>query len=135
MTETRPVRPRPLSPHLQIYGWPITMVTSIVHRVTGVGLGLGMVAVTAWLVALASGPAAFACVNGFLHSWFGALLMFGFTWALMFHLLNGVRHLAWDFGHGFDLPTARVTGWTVIIGSVLLTLFIWGVGLSIGGRP
>lgn len=135
MTETRPLRPRPVSPHLQIYKPLITWVPSITHRVTGVGLGLGMVLVAWWLVALAAGPRAFAHAHHFVHSWFGILLWIGFTWALMFHLLNGIRHLAWDVGYGFEIQTARATGWAVVIGSVVLTVVIWGFALLLGGRP
>jgi succinate dehydrogenase / fumarate reductase cytochrome b subunit len=134
MTETRPLRPRPLSPHLQIYKPLITWVPSITHRVTGLGLGLGMLLVATWLIALAAGPDAYAAVQDFVHSWIGLLLLFGFTWALMFHMLNGIRHLAWDAGFGFEVPTARITGWTVVIGSVVLTLLIWAVCLAFGGR-
>ncbi len=134
MTETRQARPRPLSPHLQIYKPLITWVPSITHRVTGIGLGLGMLLVTAWLIALASGPQAFAAMHHFLSSWIGILLLVGFTWALMFHLLNGIRHLAWDVGYGFEVGTARITGWTVVIGSFVLTVLIWALALSTGGQ-
>lgn len=135
MTETRPAaRPRPLSPHLQIYKPLITWVPSITHRVTGVGLGIGMVLVAAWLLSLAAGPAAFGAMHAFLASWFGILLLVGFTWALMFHLLNGIRHLAWDVGWGFEVATARVTGWTVVVGSVALTALVWVLAWCVGGR-
>jgi succinate dehydrogenase / fumarate reductase cytochrome b subunit len=134
MTETRTVRPRPLSPHLQIYKPLITWVPSITHRLTGIGLGAGMLLVTAWLVALATGPRAFAAMHGFLASWIGILLLVGFTWALMFHLLNGIRHLAWDVGYGFEVDTARITGWTVVIGSFVLTVLVWVLALCVGGQ-
>ena len=135
MTETRPLRPRPLSPHIQIYRPLITWIPSITARVTGAALGLGMLLVTAWLVALASGPRAYATVQDFTHSWIGILVLVGFTWSLMFHMLAGIRHLVWDMGYGFQMPTVRVTGWSVVIGSVLLTAFVWALGLWIGARP
>ena len=117
--------PRPLSPHLQIYRWPVTMLTSIVHRVTGVGLGAGALVVAWWLIAAAAGPAAYATFASAAGSWFGQLVLFGFTWALVYHLLNGVRHLFWDMGLGFDVKTATRTGQFVFAMSVILTLAVW----------
>lgn len=119
---------RPLSPHLQIYRWTITMASSILHRATGAGLGLGMVALAWWLVAAASGPEAFAQAQACLASIPGRLVLFGFTWSLMFHFLNGLRHLAWDIGWGFELKAATVSGWAATLGSAALTLGIWWAG-------
>ncbi len=113
---------RPLSPHLQVYRWQITMLTSILHRVTGVALTLGAVLVVWWLAAAAISPAAHATADGVLTSWIGVLVLVGSLWALWYHLLNGVRHLVWDAGYGFDLDIMAKTGWAVVIGSVLLTL-------------
>ncbi|MBL4739704.1 MAG: succinate dehydrogenase, cytochrome b556 subunit [Sneathiella sp.] len=124
---------RPLSPHLQIYKPQITMVTSITHRITGVALAGGTLLLTWWLIAAASGPGAYATVNGFMESWFGRLVLFGFTWALFFHLCNGIRHLFWDAGKGFELPTMRKTGMAAIIMSVVLTLLTWVIAYSMGG--
>ena len=125
MAEVRAPAPRPLSPHLQIYRWSWTMGMSIFHRVTGSALYLGIPLFAIWLVALASGPGAFAAVHGFFGSWLGILILFGYTWVLMHHMLGGVRHLIWDFGHGME-PTQRA--WMArltLIGSVGLTLLLW----------
>ncbi|WP_025896918.1 succinate dehydrogenase, cytochrome b556 subunit [Sneathiella glossodoripedis] len=124
---------RPLSPHLQIYKPQITMVTSITHRITGVALGVGTLLLAWWLIAAATGPEAYEVVSQFLASWFGRLVMFGFTWALFYHLCNGIRHLFWDAGKGFELPTMRKTGMAAIIASVVLTLLTWVVAYGIGG--
>ena len=124
---------RPISPHLGIYKPQITMVTSITHRITGVALGVGTLLLTWWLIAAATGPEAFETVNGFISSWFGRLVLFGFTWALFYHLCNGIRHLFWDAGKGFELPTMRKSGMAAIIMSVILTLLTWVVAYGIGG--
>ncbi|WP_169566206.1 succinate dehydrogenase, cytochrome b556 subunit [Sneathiella limimaris] len=123
---------RPLSPHLQIYKPQITMVTSITHRITGVALGVGTLLLAWWLIAAATGPEAFDTVSAFLTSWFGRLVMFGFTWALFYHLCNGIRHLFWDAGKGFELPTMRKTGMAAIICSVVLTLLTWAIAYGMG---
>jgi succinate dehydrogenase / fumarate reductase cytochrome b subunit len=116
---------RPLSPHLQIYRWYFTMALSIAHRVTGVGLALGLVLFTWWLLALASGPEAFATVHGVMNSWFGVLILFLCTLALFYHMGNGVRHLAWDFGYGFDPKIARASGAAVLVFAGAMTVLIW----------
>ncbi|MCK9993231.1 MAG: succinate dehydrogenase / fumarate reductase, cytochrome b subunit [Alphaproteobacteria bacterium] len=127
------MRPRPLSPHLQIYGWKITMAASITHRITGVGLGIGSLLLTCWLLALAAGPESYTALQAFLGSWFGRLLLLGFTWSLMYHLCNGVRHLFWDTGRGFEIATANRTAWAAFVGSVLLTLIVWVLAYSCRG--
>ncbi len=116
---------RPLSPHLQIYRWQISMLTSIAHRVTGAALSVGSVFLVIWLIAAASGPDAFASVNGFAASWFGQILMFGWSFALLYHLCNGVRHLVWDTGAGLELETARSTGYIAIGVAAALTILVW----------
>jgi succinate dehydrogenase / fumarate reductase cytochrome b subunit len=133
MAETHLKAPvaRPLSPHLTIFRPLITMVMSIVHRITGAGLYFGMAFLAWWLIAAASGPAAFETANGFFGSWLGRLILFGFTWALIHHLLGGIRHLVWDTGAGFDPPVARALAWATIVGSVVLTLVVWVVGYSL----
>lgn len=126
---------RPLSPHLQIYRPQITSVLSITHRATGIALAVGTLLLVWWLVAAASGPEAYAGVQGFIGSWLGRLLLFGWTWSLFYHLCNGIRHLFWDAGYGFELETVTRSGWTVVAGSVVLTLiaWIWGYAAMPGG--
>ena len=116
---------RPLSPHLQIYRWQISMFTSIAHRVTGALLSLGSIFLAIWLISAGSGPDTFATVNGFAGSWFGQLLMFGWSFALFFHLCNGIRHLVWDMGAGLDLKTAHTTGYAAIGVAAVLTVLVW----------
>ena len=124
---------RPVSPHLQVYEWTVTMASSILHRATGVGLGLGTIWLAWWLIAAATGGDAFATVQAFTGSIIGRLLLFGFTWALMYHLLNGIRHLIWDMGYGFEVKTANASGWAVVIGSVVLTVLVWVAGYMVMG--
>lgn len=121
-------RARPLSPHLQIYRWYLTMLTSILHRVTGVAAGFGALLLVWWLMAAASGPDYFGFVQGIFSAWYGRLVLFGVTWALAFHLCNGVRHLFWDFGMCFELKTAHRTGVVTIIASIVITLALWVYG-------
>jgi succinate dehydrogenase / fumarate reductase cytochrome b subunit len=126
-------RPRPLSPHLQVYRWQIQMVTSIVHRTTGIILALGALLIAAALLALATGPGPWDCVRGLAGSWFGLAVLFGWTWAFAYHLLNGIRHLVQDAGFGFSIPAFIRNGWLSVIGSLLLTGAIWGVIATKGG--
>jgi succinate dehydrogenase / fumarate reductase cytochrome b subunit len=116
---------RPLSPHIQIYRWPLTMALSIVHRVTGTGLALGLILVTWWLLALASGPEAFATMQAVMGSWFGILIVVLWTLALYFHLGNGVRHLIWDAGYGYDINVARNSGIAVLVFAGVMTILTW----------
>ena len=124
---------RPLSPHLQIYKPQISSVLSILHRITGAGLGIGLLLLAWWLIAAASGPDAFATVQGFIGNWLGRLILFGFTWALFYHLLNGIRHLGWDLLFGLDLPTMTKTGWAVVVGSAALTILTWIAAYAMRG--
>ena len=121
-------RERPLSPHLSVFRPLITMVMSIVHRITGAGLYFGMLFLAWWLVAAASGPDAFATANAFFGSLLGRLILLGFTWALIHHMLGGIRHLVWDAGYGFDKDIATRAAWASLVGSVSLTLIVWVVG-------
>ncbi|HVH76591.1 MAG TPA: succinate dehydrogenase, cytochrome b556 subunit [Stellaceae bacterium] len=121
---------RPLSPHLQVYRWQLTSVLSILHRATGVALAAGAVLLVWWLVAAAAGPGAYGAVEAFLRSWIGLLLLFGWTLSLFYHLCNGIRHLAWDSGWGFDLQTTYRTGWTVVAAAATLTVLAWVAGLA-----
>jgi succinate dehydrogenase / fumarate reductase cytochrome b subunit len=121
---------RPLSPHLQIYRWPVTMATSILHRATGIALGVGSLLLAWWLLAAAAGPDYYAMVQAIMGSWLGRLVLFGFTWAVLYHLLSGLRHLVWDIGQGFSLPAANRASWLVIGGSVVLTVLAWIVAYA-----
>ena len=122
---------RPLSPHLQVYRWPISMVLSISHRASGVGLGVGTLLLAWWLLAAAISDDAFARVQSFLATPIGMVLLFGWTLALCFHFFAGLRHLAWDAGFGFEQPWYNRSAWAVVICTVLATLLIWIVGLSV----
>lgn len=128
-----PANARPLSPHLSVYRWQIQMMTSIVHRATGIALSVGLLLVAWALIALASGPDAFATVAAFCKSWFGMLLLLGFTWSLAFHFLNGIRHLWQDLGIGYEIATFVRAGWIVVIGSLVLTALVWFCVLTRGG--
>jgi succinate dehydrogenase / fumarate reductase cytochrome b subunit len=124
---------RPLSPHLQIYRWQITMALSIVHRMTGVALTLGTIVLVWWLLAAAAGPGPYATVQAVIGSWLGRLLLFGWSFALFYHLCNGIRHLAWDAGLGFEIKMMTATGWIVVVTSLGLTLLSWGLGYAAMG--
>lgn len=123
-------RNRPLSPHLQIYRLPLLAIMSITHRITGVGLVVGLFALACWLGAAASGPAAFAKYQGFLGSPIGLLLLFGWTVALFFHLGHGVRHLLWDTGRGFEIPQAYTSAKVALAVTAVLTVIAWIAGLA-----
>ena len=118
---------RPLSPHLSVYRWPLTMAMSIVHRVTGGALYFGTILLVVWLVALASGPDAFRAVNAVYGSWFGLVVLVGYSWALIHHLLGGLRHFVWDFGQGLDKPARDQLALANIVGSVILTAALWAL--------
>ncbi|PPR61190.1 MAG: Succinate dehydrogenase cytochrome b556 subunit [Alphaproteobacteria bacterium MarineAlpha4_Bin2] len=121
---------RPLSPHLQIYRWQWTMALSILHRVTGVGLAVGTLLLVGWLISMAEGPDRYAAYQSFMDHWFGRLLLFGWTWALFYHLCNGMRHLIWDTGRGLELDTAAASGYVVGGASILLTGIAWFAAYS-----
>jgi succinate dehydrogenase / fumarate reductase cytochrome b subunit len=129
-SEGRLVR-RPLSPHLQVYRWPISMVLSILHRVTGVTLAVGTLMLTWWLVAAASTDDVFDRAQWFMGSAVGLLLLFGWSVALIFHFFSGIRHLVWDAGVGFDAPTYKASGWGVVIATGACTMLVWIVGLAV----
>ena len=121
---------RPLSPHLQVYRWQLTSVLSILHRASGVALSVGALLFVWWLVAAASGPAAFAWVQAFWGSPFGIVLLFGWSVSLFYHLCNGIRHLAWDSGHGLDLKSTYASGYAVLAATAVLTVIAWGIGIA-----
>jgi len=117
---------RPLSPHLQVYDMlQMTSLTSIMHRFTGSAWSVGLFFFVWWIVALASGPEAYANVQWFMGSFIGVILLFGLTAVVWYHTLAGVRHLYWDAGHGYDIPTTYRTGWAVFIGTGALTVLTW----------
>lgn len=122
---------RPMSPHLSVYKLIPTMVMSIMHRITGAALYFGTVLVAWWLVAAASGEAYFDLVNDIFGSFIGRLILFGYTWALMHHMLGGIRHFIWDAGKGFDKQVSTKMAWATLAGSVVLTILIWIIGYSI----
>lgn len=122
---------RPISPHLQVYRPQITTVTSIFHRMTGVALGLGAILLSLWLAAAAASQPAFAWAQAAVNSIPGLIVLFGFTLALFYHFCNGIRHLAWDAGYGFELPAAHRTGRLAFIGAVALTVIFWIIGLLV----
>jgi succinate dehydrogenase / fumarate reductase cytochrome b subunit len=127
-------RARPLSPHLQIYRPMLTMMMSIVHRITGAALYFGMLLLAWWVIAAAAGPNAYANFEWFIGSLIGQLLLFGYTWALMHHMLGGIRHLIWDTLHGFEPAERETLTLATLVGSIALTLVIWVVGyLAMGG--
>lgn len=120
-------RPRPLSPHLQVYRWQVQMATSIIHRATGIVLALGALLIAVALVALVSGPESWACISKHAGAWYGKAFLFLWTWAFAFHLLNGIRHLWQDAGKGYEKATFVRNGWLVSVGSLVLALAVWAV--------
>ena len=128
------LKPRPLSPHLQIYRPMLTMMMSIVHRITGAALYFGTLLLAWWLIAAASGPSAYTAFETFLGSIFGRLILLGYTWALIHHMLGGIRHLIWDLGYGFEPAERELFTVATLIGSIGITLAIWVVGyVAMGG--
>lgn len=121
---------RPTSPHLQIYRLPLTAIMSISHRATGAILTAGMVLTVLFLSALAGGQSSWEAAHSILASWFGLLVLFGFTLALNYHMCNGIRHLFWDVGYGFTLEAADRANKLVLIASVVLTALLWIVALA-----
>lgn len=132
MAQARPEAERPLSPHLQIYKPMLTMMMSIVHRMTGMALYFGTLLLVWWLVAAASGPEYFAFVNDLAGSLVGKLVLFGYTWALLHHMIGGIRHFIWDTGRGFELPTVELMARLSIAGSLALTVLVWGAAYMTG---
>jgi succinate dehydrogenase / fumarate reductase, cytochrome b subunit len=130
MSGSKP-KARPLSPHLQIYRPMLSTTMSILHRITGVALAVGILGMVWWLSAAATSDSYFALVQGFFYHWFGRLVLFGMSWALLHHMLGGFRHFIWDTGHGFGLKNVE---WLVrlnIIGSALLTVLIWVIAYGV----
>ena len=130
-SDGQPVR-RPLSPHLQVYKPQISSVLSIFHRLSGVALTGGVVVLALWLAAAAESPHTFLIAQRLVDSFAGQLVLFGFTVMLFYHFCNGIRHLLWDAGYGFDLSTMHRTGYIVIGATLLLAALAWVVGFAIG---
>jgi succinate dehydrogenase / fumarate reductase cytochrome b subunit len=126
---------RPLSPHLQIYKPMLTMMMSIAHRVTGAALYFGMLLFAWWLIAAAAGANIYTGFETFMGSLIGRLILFGYTWALLHHLLGGIRHLIWDTLHGLEPAEREMLAATTLIGSIALTILLWGVGYLVTGGP
>jgi succinate dehydrogenase / fumarate reductase cytochrome b subunit len=134
MTEIKAPVERPLSPHLFIYKPTLTMLMSIAHRITGASLYFGTLLLAWWLLAAATSPAAYAGIGAFMNSILGRLILFGYTWALMHHMLGGIRHLIWDTGRGFGAHEREWLAIASLAGSIALTIVIWVVGyLFMGG--
>lgn len=123
---------RPLSPHMQIWRWHITMAGSILHRATGVALYVGALILAGWAASLAAGAGAFASYKAALGSPLGKLVLFGLTFAIFYHLANGIRHLAWDQGKGFEPRTADMTGVAAITFAVTATIAVWVIAAVSG---
>jgi succinate dehydrogenase / fumarate reductase cytochrome b subunit len=119
-----PARLRPTSPHVWIYRWQIGNTLSILHRFTGAALGLGLIALSYWLVSLAGGPESYTAAGRFFGSPVGLIVLLGWTFSFFFHLLNGVRHLFWDAGRGFERTPRHLSGWFAVLGAVALTLCV-----------
>lgn len=116
---------RPLSPHLQVYRWPITMLLSILHRITGVGLSLGLIVFALWLMHVAAGPERYQEFRQALSSPFALLMLVGWTFAFLLHLANGVRHLVWDAGRGLEIRPANASAWGALVFAAVLTALLW----------
>lgn len=122
----RPTSPRPLSPHLSIWKWQVHAIASITHRITGNAMALGAVVLFLWwLIAAATGPAAYATFLNVATGWFGMLVGIGFTWVFFQHMCSGIRHLIMDTGQGYDLPTSRSTASLTFVVSIVLTVLTW----------
>lgn len=124
---------RPLSPHLQIYRPMLTMMMSIAHRITGASLAIGFGLLAWWLIALAAGPQQFWHAEAFFASILGRLLLFLFSWALILHMLGGIRHLIWDTGTALDKKSIEIFAWATLLGSIALTILLWIAGYCMRG--
>jgi succinate dehydrogenase / fumarate reductase, cytochrome b subunit len=124
---------RPLSPFMT-YRWTLTMAMSIVHRATGVALYFGTILLAWYLIATASGPGAYAQMQGFTSSWIGRVIVFGYTWALLHHMLGGARHLIWDMGYGFGKVERERLTLAALVGSITLTIVLWIIAYAVGGN-
>ena len=134
MAEIKAPVERPLSPHIFIYKPMLTMLMSIAHRISGAALYFGTLLMAWWLLAAATGPNAYAGIGSFMSSFIGRVILFGYTWALMHHMLGGIRHLIWDTGRGFGSAEREWLAIATLVGSISLTIVIWVLGyLFVGG--
>jgi succinate dehydrogenase / fumarate reductase, cytochrome b subunit len=133
MAEIKQMIDRPLSPHLTIYRPLINMVMSIVHRITGGANYFGTVLIAAWLVAAAMGPEAYDTVNALFGHPLGKLVLLGYSWSVIHHMLGGMRHLLWDTGRGLEIGAVNALSWLTIIGSLALTAALWIAGIAARG--
>ena len=124
-------RERPVSPHLQVYRWQVQMVTSILHRATGIALAVGALYLATWVIYAAASPRAYALFQGFNASIVGRIILGGWLFSAFYHLCNGIRHLFWDAGYGFELKDAYRSGWIVVAVSLIATAVSWIVGLRL----
>ena len=131
MSQIKPVVSRPLSPHLQIYRPMLSTAMSIMHRITGLGLAVGILGYVIWLTVAATSDQNFIFVQGLLSSWLGLLVLFGMSWALIHHMLGGLRHFVWDSGHGFKLNHVEWLVRANIIGSITLTILLWALSYGV----
>ena len=122
-----PARERPISPHLQVYRWQIGNSLSILHRLTGVALAVGLLALCYWLVSLAGGQQSYATAMRMFASPVGLIVLIGWTFAFLYHLLNGMRHLFWDVGYGFERTQRQLSGWFAVLGATGLTVCVWAL--------
>ena len=125
-------RHRPLSPHLQVYRWQIQMVTSILHRATGIVLAAGALVIAAGLLCLMLGPAYWSCFTGMAAAWYGQAFLFGWTWAFAYHLCNGIRHVVQDFAIGYSIPAFVRSSWLSVAGSLVITALVWACAFNGG---
>ncbi len=131
MTSVAPsARPRPMSPHLSVYRMQFTMVMSGFHRITGVGLVIGTLMFAWWIIAAGAGPEYFDVAQGFIGSWFGILLLLGWSFALFYHLCNGVRHMLWDIGIGLEIDGIKTGGVIMLATASALTLVSWIIAIA-----
>jgi succinate dehydrogenase / fumarate reductase cytochrome b subunit len=133
MAETQAPVQRPTSPHLSIYKPMLTMMMSILHRITGASLYLGTALLVWWLIAAASGPNAYAKVQWFMGSWLGLIILFGYTWALIHHMYGGIRHFIWDTGHGYGNTEREWLVRAGLAGSIATTIVLWVIGFMVMG--
>ncbi len=122
---------RPLSPHLQVYRPQLTSVLSIMNRLSGIAISVGTLLMVLWLVGSAGSARGFATMQGFMGSWFGVLLLMGWTVALVYHFVGSLRHLGWDAGYGFDLPEVYASGWAAVAATGVVSVLIWVIAFVV----